>query len=216
MSRGGEHKTADGAEGDDAGDREGRSPGKVSRVHEMFGVQTMIQPLVAGQRADQVLTVLAADQIAFCAAVGANNAFTSWVTGNQTNLTATMTALPNWGAWIDAFRALNAWELLLRLAGAPALKANLRTGIIAKAAWGWLVRAVPHPWRPSRRRPQSSTCMAMARASRWPTSTQRGRRCIARRSAAPGPIMCTRGATASSTPQSTRSAISPSIPTTTR
>ncbi|HMG22611.1 MAG TPA: hypothetical protein VK607_14860, partial [Kofleriaceae bacterium] len=108
-------------------------------------VIAMIQPLVAGQRADQVLSILAGNQVQFCHAVAAKNSFTTWVTNNQAQLTATMNALPNWGAWIDTFRTMNAWDLLLRLAGDATLKANLRTGIIAKTAWNWLVRAVPHP-----------------------------------------------------------------------
>lgn len=105
----------------------------------------LIRPLAAGQRADQVLTILAADPGAFCRAVALKNSFTTWVTGNQAQLTATMNAVVDWGAWIDAFRRMDAWELLLRLAGDATLKANLRAGIIAKAAWGWLVTAVPHP-----------------------------------------------------------------------
>ena len=105
----------------------------------------MIQPLVAGQRADQVLTVLAGDPVAFCRAVAARNSFTTWVTHDTAQLTQTMNALPNWGAWIDALRTLDAWELLLKLAGDAGLRPNLRTGLIAKTAWNWLVHAVPHP-----------------------------------------------------------------------
>ena len=105
----------------------------------------MIQPLVASQRADQVLAVLASDPVAFCRAVAASNAFTTWVTHDHARLTATMNALPSWGAWIDTFRTLHAWELVLALAGDAALRPNLRTGIIAKTAWNWLVRSVPHP-----------------------------------------------------------------------
>lgn len=105
----------------------------------------MIQPLVAGQRADQVLAILAGDHAAFCRAVGAKNSFTTWVTHDVVQLTATMKAVPDWGAWIDALKKMNAWELLLKLAGDATLKADLRTGIIAKHAWNWLVKAVPHP-----------------------------------------------------------------------
>jgi hypothetical protein len=108
-------------------------------------VIAMIQPLVAGQRADQVLAILAGNQVAFCRAVSAKSSFTTWVTHDQAQLTATMNALPSWGAWIAAFRTMNAWDLVLRLAADATLKANLRAGIIAKTAWSWLVRSVPHP-----------------------------------------------------------------------
>src|SRR5262249_50206386 len=109
------------------------------------GALSMVQRLVAGQRADQVLTILAASPAPFCRAVALKNAVTAWVTDNQAQLTATMNAVVDWPAWIDAFHRMDAWELLLRLAGDATLKANLRAGIIAKAAWGWLVTAVPHP-----------------------------------------------------------------------
>jgi Domain of unknown function (DUF4157) len=114
----------------------------VARDNEVIA---MIQPLVAGQRADQVFTVLAADPAAFIHTATERNSFATWVTHDQAQLTATMNALPNWSAWIDCFRTLNAWELLLRLAGDATLKANLRAGLIARAAWSWLVMAVPHP-----------------------------------------------------------------------
>jgi hypothetical protein len=105
----------------------------------------MIQPLAAGKRADQVLAILAGDHAAFCRAVGTKDSFSTWVTHDVAQLTATMKAVPDWGAWIDTLKKLNAWELLLKLAADATLKADLRSGIIAKHAWNWLVKAVPHP-----------------------------------------------------------------------
>jgi hypothetical protein len=105
----------------------------------------LIQPLAAGQRADQVLAILAGDHAAFCRAVGVKNSFSTWVTKDIAQLTATMKAVPDWGAWIDALKKLGAWELLIKLAADATLTADLRSGIIAKRAWNWLVKAVPQP-----------------------------------------------------------------------
>ncbi|HZJ62594.1 MAG TPA: DUF4157 domain-containing protein, partial [Kofleriaceae bacterium] len=117
---------------------------QVALTHDNAAI-ALVQPLAAGQRADQVLAILAADHAAFCRAVGSKNTFSTWVTHDVAQLAATMKAVPDWGAWIDAFKKLNAWELLLKLAGDATLTADLRTGIIAKHAWNWLMKAVPHP-----------------------------------------------------------------------
>ncbi|HXT19403.1 MAG TPA: DUF4157 domain-containing protein, partial [Thermoanaerobaculia bacterium] len=66
----------------------------------------LIQNVSGGRLPHEVLTILAADTTAFCAAVARRNAFTTWVTATPSLLVQIIVAVPNYNKWVDCFRAL--------------------------------------------------------------------------------------------------------------
>jgi hypothetical protein len=105
----------------------------------------LVQAVSVGRLPHEVLTILAADSTAFCAAVARRNAFTTWVTGTPSLLVQIIVAVPNYNKWVDCFRTLDNPTLLLTAAADPAVQANFRTAILARSAWHWLVTRAPHP-----------------------------------------------------------------------
>jgi hypothetical protein len=95
------------------------------------------------QRADQVLAILAASSAAFRAALMPPGAFTAWVTEDRAQLWATMTAMSDWEGWVQTFRRLDAWRIVLELAGDAGKRAVLRPHVAAQ--WSWLMMSVPKP-----------------------------------------------------------------------
>jgi hypothetical protein len=105
----------------------------------------LIQTVSGGRLPHEVLTILATDSTAFCAAVARRNAFTAWVTGTPSLLVQVIVAVPNYNKWVDCFRTLDNPTLLLTAAADPAVQTNFRTAIVARGAWHWLVTRAPHP-----------------------------------------------------------------------